>query len=123
MRKITSFVAPALVAALGVSATAPASAYEGPRHQAARYTPVRNANVRGDISDLRRDIDRAAARRAISEREARGLRREAADIQRLYATYARGGLTNREAQSLQRKVDRVRVALHMERRDRDGRRG
>ena len=123
MRKITRFIAPALVAALGISAIAPASAHESPRHEAARYTPVRNASIRSDIRDLRRDVDRAAARRAISEREARGLRRDAAEIQRLYASYARNGLSKWETQTLQRRVDRVHVALRMERRDRDGRRG
>ncbi|HKT86133.1 MAG TPA: hypothetical protein VJQ77_08620 [Novosphingobium sp.] len=123
MRKITRFAAPALVAALGISAIAPASAHESPRHYGGRYTPVRNDAVRSDINGLRRDIDRAAARRAISEREARGLRRDAADIQRLYASYARNGLTRWEVQNLQRKVDRVHVALHMERRDHDRRRG
>lgn len=123
MRKITWFAAPALVAALGISAIAPASAHESPRHEAARYTPVRDASIRSDINDLRRDIDRAAAHRAISEREARGLRREATDIRRLYASYARDGLSRWEVQSLQRKVDRVHVALHMERRDHDRHRG
>lgn len=123
MRKITRFIAPALVAALGISAIAPASAHESPRHEAARYTPVRNASIRSDIRDLRRDVDRAAARRAISEREARGLRRDAAEIQRLYASCARNGLSTWETQTLQRRVDRVHVALRMERRDRDGRRG
>lgn len=123
MRKITRFVAPALVAALGMSAIAPASAHESPRHEAARHTPVRNNVVRSDVNDLRRDIDRAAARRTISEREARGLRREAADIQRLYARYARDGLTRWETRDLQRRVDRVHVALHAERHDRDRRRG
>lgn len=123
MRKITRIFAPAIVAALGITALAPASAHESPRHEAARYSPVRNASIRSDIHDLRRDIDRAAARRTISEREARGLHRQAADIQRLYASYARGGLDRWEVQNLQRKVDRVHVALHMERRDHDRRRG
>lgn len=123
MRKITRFIAPALVAALGISAIAPASAHASPRHEAGRYTPARDASIRSDINDLRRDVDRAAARRTISEREARSLRRDAAEIQRLYASYARNGLTNREMQTLQRRVDRVHVALRMERLDRDGRRG
>ncbi|GGC07477.1 hypothetical protein GCM10011494_27610 [Novosphingobium endophyticum] len=128
MRNLTKIIAPTLVAALGLAVAAPASAhdthrYQSQRHDSARHTAVRNASIRGDINDLRRDIDRAAARRAISQREAHGLRREAANIQRLYASYARNGLSPREMRTLQRKVDRVHVALRMERRDRDGRRG
>lgn len=128
MRTLTKIVAPALVAALGIATIAPASAhetsrYDNVRHDAARHTPARNASIRSDINDLRRDIDRAAARRKISQREAKGLRRDAAEIQRLYASYARNGISAREMQILQRKVDRVHVALRMERRDRDNRRG
>ncbi|CCA92032.1 hypothetical protein [Novosphingobium sp. PP1Y] len=128
MRTLTKIVAPALVAALGIATIAPASAhetarYDNVRHDAARHTPARNASIRSDINDLRRDIDRAAARRTISQREAKGLRRDAAEIQRLYASYARNGISAREMQILQRKVDRVHVALRMERRDRDNRRG
>ncbi|SLJ97151.1 hypothetical protein [Novosphingobium mathurense] len=133
MRTLTKIVAPALVATLAIATIAPASAHEtvrydnvrhdSGRHDAARHTPARNASIRSDINDLRRDIDRAAARRAISQREAKGLRRDAAEIQRLYASYARNGISAREMQILQRKVDRVHVALRMERHDRDNRRG
>ncbi|AIT79435.1 hypothetical protein [Novosphingobium pentaromativorans] len=128
MRTLTKIVAPALVAVLGIATIAPASAheaarYDNVRHDAARHTPARNASIRSDINDLRRDIDRAAARRTISQREAKGLRRDAAGIQRLYASYARNGLSAREMQILQRKVDRVHIALRMERHDRDNRRG
>lgn len=123
MRNLTKILAPALVAALGISAIAPASAHEAPRHDAEFRTPVRNASIRSDINDLRRDIDRAAARRTISQREADGLRRQAGEVRRLYASYARDGLSRWETQSLQRKVDRIHVALHAERRDRDRHRG
>jgi hypothetical protein len=123
MRNLTKIVAPALVAALGLSAIAPASAHEMPSREISRHTPYRNASIRSDINDLRRDIDRAAARRTISQREASGLRRDAVEIQRLYASYARNGLSMTETRVLQRKIDRVHVALHMERHDRDGRRG
>ncbi|SFF84492.1 hypothetical protein SAMN05518801_102153 [Novosphingobium sp. CF614] len=128
-------IAPALAAVLALGAVAPAQAatpYErqhheqtdrhgGDHHQAGRHTASRGAMIRSDINDLRRDIDRASARRMISQREAAGLRRDTAGIQHLYADYARGGLNGRELQSLQRKIDRVRGALHMERHDRDNR--
>ncbi len=123
MRPLTKIIAPALIAALGLSAVAPASAYAAPRHEVARHAHDRNSSIRSDISDLRRDIDRAAARRAISQREANSLRREANQIQRLYASYARNGLSQNEVRTLERKVDRVHIALRKEHRDRDGRRG
>ncbi|KMS53497.1 hypothetical protein V474_22555 [Novosphingobium barchaimii LL02] len=123
MRKFTKLVAPALVAVLGFSAAVPTIAEAAPRHEAAYKTPVRNANIRADISGLRAQIDRAAARRTISQREATGLRRDAADVQRLYSSYARGGLSAQETRILQNRVNKVYTALHMERRDYDGRRG
>ncbi|KPH67362.1 hypothetical protein ACLIMP_00695 [Novosphingobium aerophilum] len=122
MRKIARFIAPALVAALGISAIAPGIAEAAPRHEAARYTPNREAKIRSDIAGLRSQIDRAAARRTISQREATGLRRDAAEIQRLHASYARGGLNPREMQTLESKINRVHAALHAERNDRNGHR-
>lgn len=121
MRPLTKIIAPALVAALGLSAIAPASAHS-PRHEV-RHAHDRHSSIRSDINDLRRSIDRAAARRAISQREANSLRREANEIQRLYASYARNGLSQKEVRTLERKVDRVHIALRKERRDHDGRRG
>jgi hypothetical protein len=129
MRKLTKIVAPALIAAMGLGAAAiPAEAapyghQDNGRHDAGRPTPVRNANIRADINGLNRAIDQAAARRTISNREATGLKREAYQVQRLYAQYARNGLTRSETQTLQNRVDRIHVALRAERRDRDNRRG
>ncbi|MBO9725281.1 MAG: hypothetical protein J7530_12955 [Novosphingobium sp.] len=123
MRKIARFIAPALVATLGLSAIAPGIAEAAaPHHQAARITPNREARIRADIAGLRSQIDRAAARRTISQREAQGLRNDAAQIQRLHTAYARGGLSAREAQTLQAKIDRVHAALRAERNDRNGHR-
>lgn len=123
MRKFTKLIAPALVAALGFSAVAPGIAEAAPRHEAARHTPHRNADIRADIASLRSQIDRAAARRTISQREATGLRREAAQVQRLYSSYARGGLSAGETRTLASRVNKVYGALHMERHDYDNRRG
>lgn len=123
MRKITRFIAPALVAALGFSAVAPGIAEAAaPHREAARITPNREAKIRSDIAGLRGEIDRAAARRTISQREATGLRNDAVQIQRLHSTYARGGLSPREMQTLQSRIDRVHAALHAERNDRNGHR-
>jgi len=118
MRKFTKIVAPALIAAMGIGAAASVPAEAAPwNHNAGRPTPARDANIRADINGLNRDIDRAAARRTISPREANGLRRQAVQVQRLYANYARNGLTPSEVRTLQNRVDQIRVALHMERRD------
>jgi hypothetical protein len=117
-------------AALGVTASAQAQPMygHGPnRHGAVQggwmLTPARSAAIRQDIAQLRNQIDRAAARRAISPREATGLRRQANEVQRLYARYQRGGLTRDEVRALQDRVNQVRVALRMERLDWDNRRG
>jgi len=118
MRKFTKIVAPALIAAMGIGAAASVPAEAAPwNHNAGRPTPARDANIRADINGLNRDIDRAAARRTISPREANGLRRQAVQVQRLYANYARNGLTPSEVRTLQNRVDQIRAALHMERRD------
>jgi len=118
MRKFTKIVAPALIAAMGIGAAASVPAEAAPwNHNAGRPTPARDANIRADINGLNRDIDRAAARRTISAREATGLRRQAVQVQRLYANYARNGLTPSEVRTLQNRVDQIRAALHMERRD------
>lgn len=86
-------------------------------------TPARSAEIRQDINSLNNAINRAAARRTISQREATGLRRQATDVRRLYAQYQRGGLTRAEVRTLESRVNSVRVALRMERRDWDSRRG
>lgn len=95
----------------------------GPRQQAWKLTPARSSQIRQDIGSLNNAIDRAASRRTISQREAQGLRNDARGIQRLYASYARGGLTRPEVRNLQSRVNTVRVALRMERRDWDNQRG
>lgn len=132
MRKLT-IVAPALIAAMGLAAALPAQAapqgryeagrYEGSRYEAGRDTRGAEAQIRSDINALNRDIDRAQARRSISNREAAGLKRNAERVQRLYASYARGGLTRTEARTLQNRISRIQVALRSENRDSNKRRG
>lgn len=132
MRTLTKIVAPALFATLALGAIAPAQAqsynrhqdqrYDHGRHNAGRPTPVRDNKIRADINNLNRNIDRAIARRTISNREATGLKRDAAQIQRLYAQYARNGLTQVEQRTLRNRVDRIENQLRAERRDNDNRR-
>lgn len=125
--KILAAAAPALL--IGLAAMPAQAQMQGPNHGSMRHndswsmTPARNSEIRQDINSLRQAIDRAAARRTISTREATRLRNEARSIQQLYARYARGGLTRSEVTSLESRVNTVRRDLRMERRDWDGRRG
>jgi hypothetical protein len=135
MRKFTKIVAPALFATLALGAVVPAQAQNHDRHDqrydnrndngrqnAGRPTPGRDNQIRADINNLNRNIDRAITRRTISNREATGLRREVAEIQRLYTQYARNGLTQTEQRTLRNRVDRIENVLRNERRDNDNRR-
>jgi hypothetical protein len=126
MKTLKTFAAPLALVAASLAIAMPAQARDNryDNHQQAwQLTPRRSAEIRQDINSLGNAIDRAAARRTISQREATGLRRQARDVQRLYTQYARGGLTRAEVMNLQQRVNSVRVALRMERRDWDNRRG
>jgi hypothetical protein len=122
MNTVKMLAAPLALAAAGLLRAMPAQARDN-RHDAWRLTPVRSAEIRQDINALDNAINRAAARRTISKREASGLHQQARGIKRLYASYARGGFTRAEVRNLESRVNNVRVALRMERRDWDGRRG
>lgn len=118
--RIILALAPALL--VGVAAV-PAAARPAPHAAAWQISPGRNAEIRQDIASLRQAIDRAAYRHTISGREATRLRDDARQIQRLYASYARNGLTRGEVATLEQRVNAVRGQLRLERRDWDGRRG
>lgn len=126
MKTLKTFAAPLALVAASLVVAMPAQARDNryDNHQQAwRLTPARNAEIRQDINSLGNAIDRATARRTISKREAQGLRNQARDVQRLYQSYVRNGLTRAEVANLQNRVNSVRVALRMERRDWDKRRG
>ncbi|MES2301795.1 MAG: hypothetical protein V4521_06940 [Pseudomonadota bacterium] len=93
------------------------------RAEASYLTPARNAEIRRDINQLDRKIDRAVANRAISRREAVGLHRDARDVKQLYSRYADRGLNVNEYRTLERRVATITDRLRSERWDRDGRRG
>ncbi|MFA7602469.1 MAG: hypothetical protein WCY29_05620 [Novosphingobium sp.] len=120
MKTFRKFAAPLALAAAALSIAGTAQAR--PAH-GWNLTPARSAEIRQDINSLNTAIDRATARRTISQREATGLRRQARDVQRLYVQYQRNGLTRAEVRTLESRVNAVRAALRMERRDWDGRRG
>lgn len=136
MRKFTKIVAPALIAALGFTAVAPAIAQVGPRYEDSRYdngrnqpqrhdarghTQSGNARIRADIQRLRPEIERAAQRRIISQKQANNLRRDANDVQRLYNSYSRNGLTSKETRTLENRIGKIRNALIDDRHRRPGR--
>ena len=147
MRKLTKIVAPALIAAMGMAAAAvPAQAqpyghqdharpgqHNSQRpgtpdharpgqpninhHVMGRPTPGSQSNIRSEINDLNRQINRAEERRTISKREANTLKRDVTQVQRLYTSYARNGLSRDETRTLQNRVDRIQSALKKHSRD------
>jgi len=126
MMTFKKFAAPLALAAASLVVAMPAQARDN-RHdnhqQAWQQSPARNTQIRQDINSLGNAIDRAAARRTISKREAQSLRSQARDVQRLYQSYARNGLTRNEVAALENRVNKVRGALRMDRRDWNNRRG
>lgn len=128
MTRLRMLAAPALIATLGLTVAMPAQArdYRGDnsyRHAATQHTSASNTAIARTISEVSRDIDRAAARRTISAREASALRKDASQLQKLHAQYARNGLTRTELRTLENRVDRLRLALRADMRDSNRRRG
>lgn len=78
--------------------------------------------IRTQIEQLERRVQRTDGRDRISEREAATLRRAVYNLRQQYRDYARNGLTQREFQVLQSRIQQVRERLTHERRDNDGRR-
>lgn len=111
MRKVLVSIA---LASATLLAVAPASAQPGWRLQ-----PGVQREIQQDINQLDRRITRAEQRRTISRREAFGLRRDATQIRRTYARYARNGLDRQEVRDLQRRVNQVHMRLRYEQRDWD----
>ena len=127
MRKTVLAAVLSTIIAAGVAT--PALAYDrdrypgGNRAEASYLTPARNAEIRRDIWQLDSRIQRAQANRAISPREAQGLRRDARDLKQAYTRYANRGLSMREYRSLENRVSVITQRLRIDRHDRDGRRG
>jgi hypothetical protein len=128
MRK---FLIPALVLSTVVG-VAPAAANHGGYHSDRDRGTVawnRGGPSRQAINELLRDLNRAETRiersvqrRAISQREANGLRRQANQIERRLNLASRNGISGREFASLRVQVNRLEQRVRLERRDRDGRR-
>ncbi|MDD3798713.1 MAG: hypothetical protein PHE36_05990 [Novosphingobium sp.] len=112
MRKFL-FAAPLALAAAATLAT-PATAESRPQN---------GVQVRQEIAQLDRQIDRARARHTISVREAARLHGQVDRLENLYARYARNGLTRAELRTLDNRIDRVKRQLHVERSDNNDHRG
>ncbi len=89
-----------------------------------RRGPSRQAQYRlfQDLQQVEQRIHHSAQRRIISPREAVSLRREANWIRVQLRRSGRNGLSGREFAMLQQRVNRLEQRLRHERRDRDGRR-
>jgi septal ring factor EnvC (AmiA/AmiB activator) len=81
---------------------------------AAVYNP---GNLRADIAQLDSQINRAEARRTISRREAQKLDRQVDRLQDTFRAYARGGFTRYELASLNNGIAQVRNQLQAQRWD------
>ena len=113
MLKLKTIAAPALAAAMLIGAVSPAMA---------QRTPYRADQIRAQINELQRRVDRSDYRNRISEREARGLRNDVRDLQATFRAYNRNGLNNAEMRTLNHRIDNIRARLRIERRDWNNRR-
>ncbi len=112
MKIATRIAASALAASLALGVAAPASAAVWDRP----------GELRSEIAQLDKRIDRAEARRIISHREAAQLNAQVDRLQSMYRSYARGGFTRYELASLDSRVDAVKRQIQVQARD-DDRRG
>lgn len=86
-----------------------------------RVAPSVQQQIRSDINQLDRQIERSQQRRVISQREAQSLRRDALQLRRTLIRFSRNGLDRTEVRQLEISVNQVRQRLRLERRDWDGR--
>ena len=137
MRKLNKALVAALVAgsALGVAIPAQAQYYPQQQHDGWRGDRDDNRYDRNDrydngqaraiaaqIQQLEQRVNRVDSSDRISEREAATLRRAVANLRQEFRSYSRNGLTQREAQILRERIQRIRARLQYERHDNDGRR-
>lgn len=95
--------------------------YDDRRYDDRRYEDSYDWNRRMDASDrLQRRIDRAAQSGRLSPNEARNLRNQVRDIERIERNYWRDGrLSDWERRDLQHRVQIAEQWFRYERRDRD----
>ena len=109
MKTVTKFAASALVASLALGAAVPAAAavYDRP------------GQLRAEIAQLDRQIDRAEDRRIISRREAAQLNAQVDRLESMFRSYARGGFTRYELAALDSRIDAVKRQIAVQGRDGD----
>jgi predicted RNase H-like nuclease (RuvC/YqgF family) len=130
MRKFSTLIASGLVAATALTALpAQAQPYGHDRydqrhdgHHDQYYGGGQAQAIRVQIDNLQQRVERVDRRDRISEREAAALRRDVYRLRQQYRDYSRNGLSRREVQVLQDRIQNVRQRLQYERRDNDGRR-
>jgi len=138
MRTRTKLFVSALVASAALVGAIPAQAQNYPQRTYPQQGYQQNNNndrydhndrYRGNanaiwtqIEQLQRRVARSDGRDRISEREAAGLRRQVSELRMQFRDYNRNGLTRREAQTLQNRINQIRSRLTYERNDNNGRR-
>ena len=140
MRKLNKALVAALVAGSALGVAIPAQAQYYPQQQQQqhdgwrgdrddnrydhndRYDNGQARAIAAQIQQLEQRVNRVDSRDRISEREAATLRRAVANLRQEFRSYSRNGLTQREAQILRERIQRIRARLQYERHDNDGRR-
>ena len=107
MKTVNRIAASAIAAslALGVAMPASAAVYDRP------------GQIRAEIAQLDRQIDRAEDRRILSRREAAQLNAQVDRLQAMFRSYARGGFTRYELASLDTRLDAVKRQVAIQARD------
>lgn len=111
MRKLLITIATA-ASALAVAAPASAQYYPQPRGNAYGYNnygQVRSLQAR--VNNLQRRIDQLDRRNVLSNREARGLREDARDLERRMYRAGRNGLNINERQQIEYRLARLEQKL------------
>ena len=79
----------------------------------------RPGQLRAEIAQLDRQIDRAEDRRIISRREAAQLDAQVDRLESMFRSYARGGFTRYELAALDSRIDAVKRQIAVQGRDGD----
>jgi len=122
MRKLLFSVAIATATLAAVPAAAQYRDQNAGWNQRGPGRPAVN-NLLRQLNQVDQRVNQSLQRRMISPREAISLRREANQIRVRLNIAARNGLNGREFANLQVRVNRLEQRVRIERRDRDGRRG
>lgn len=109
-----------LTAASAIAAAAPAAAQYGsqpygsqPYGAQANVNANVQLNLRNRIAQLGQRLEAGITAGTIDRNEARSLRQQVRQLQRVESQYARGGLTQRERQDLQQRIRAVRQQLRV----------